>query len=276
MKMDKTYKIKDISISINDFVQSDCISIINNIDEDSYSSYCTYLYTIAKEKMEEDDILSGNILRLISEVCYMALKPQSNNEPFSPMVVWHDNTRSKIVDDFSDDEIDFFNDILKFIDDYRIKSRLADILWLISKPRNPKHLEMAIENYQLFSLKYDDILDDSKECWERAIRLSLMTRKSLDNIHAKLLDELEITKVEDGNHLFWIQELLFISKVDKSKYGHILQRLDDFAVEFKNKSDFNRSKDYLESCKNWTDNIDEINKYTIKTAEVYELQAEAS
>ena len=121
------------------------------------------------------------------------------------MAIWYqNNSRSAIVDDFSEEVIGFFSDILDYVNDYRIKSRLADILWLREKPKNSKHVEIAIANYQEFSLEYDDILNDSREAWERAIRLALAANKPLEAIHNKLMVVFENAKIEDGYHLTWI------------------------------------------------------------------------
>ncbi len=266
---------KDLAITLDDFKNSDCLSIVNNIEGNSYSDYWSFLSKVAKEKIDNQDLKSGKILWLVADTCSMMLNPSSRNEPFEAYaIMYQTNSRSAIPDDFTEDELQFFEDIVEICEDYRVKSRLADILWLKKSPKKTIHLEMAINNYQSFSLEYDDILNDSKEAWERAIRLSLWTNKPLSSIEEKLLSEFEKSELKNGYHIHWIQKLLFISKVDEKYYEVIFDKLKEFANEFKAQKDFHRARDYFEDCKNWTKDIDTINELTVKVAELYVSEAE--
>ena len=265
---------QDLTITSDDFKNSDCLSIVNNIEGDSYSDYWSFLSKKAREKIDSEDLKSGKILWIIADACSMMLNPHSKNEPFKPFaIMYHANSRSSIVDDFTDDEIIFFENILELCEDYRIKSRFADILWLKKSPKNIKHIEIAIENYQQFSLAYDDILDDSKVAWERAIKLSLWTKKSLEFICKTLLEEFEKVQFEDGHYLSYIEELLLLSQIDKIHYETVIDKLELFANQFKTNKDFHRARSYFESCKSWTDDRDKLNKLTIEVSELYVLEA---
>ena len=267
---------QDLSITSDNFKNSECLSIVNNIDGNSYSDYWSFLSKKAREKIESDDLKSGKILWIIADACSMMLNPHSKNEPFKPFaIMYQTNSRSSIVDDFTDDEINFFENILEFCEDYRIKSRFADILWLKKSPKNIKYIEIAIENYQQFSLEYDDILNDSKVAWERAIKLSLWTRKPLELICEKLLETFDNIEFKDGHHLSYIEELLLFSQVDKTHYEVIIDKLELFANQFKTNKDFHRARSYFEFCKNWTDDINKLNKYTIEIAELYVREAKS-
>lgn len=268
---------QDLIITSDDFKNSDCLAIVNNIDGNRYSEYWSFLSSKAREKLDSGDLKSGKILWIIADACSMMLSnPSSKNEPFTAFaIMYQTNSRSCIVDDFTDDEVNFFENILEFCEDYRIKSRFADILWLKKKPKNPRHVEIAIENYQKFSLKYEDILSDSRESWKRAIMLSLSARKSLDTIQNKLLEEFNNANIEDGYHLSWIEELLFLANIDGTNHSQVLNKLESFANDFKTKKDFYRARDYFETCKNWADDIDKSNKLTIEIAELYVLEAES-
>ncbi len=266
---------ENLTITSDDFKNSDCLSIVNNIDEDSYSDYWSFLSTKAREKIESGDLKSGKILWIIADACSMMLNPHSRNEPFKPFaIMYQTNSRSSVVDDFTEEEISFFENILEFCEDYRIKSRFADILWLKKIPRNKEHIEIAIKYYQQFSLEYDDILNDSKVAWERAIILSLWFRKSLDLICEKLLEKFSIIKFEDNNYLLEINNLLSFSQVDKIYHEEIITKLELFANQFKMNKKFERAITYFESCKNWTIDIDRLNKFKIEIAELYVLEAE--
>jgi len=267
---------QDLVIASDDFRNSDCMSIVNNIDGNSYYDYWSFLSIKAKEKIESGDLKSGKILWIIADACSMMLNPNSKNEPFKPFaVMYQTNSRSSVVDDFTNAEINFFDDILEFCEDYRIKSRLAEILWLKMIPRNIKYIEIAIDNYQQFSLEYDDILDDSKVVWERVIMLSLWYKKPLEAIYKKLLEVFNRVEFKNNYYLIDIEKLLFLSKVDETHYKIISDKLELFANKFKTNKDFYRARSYFESCKEWTNDIDKQNKFTIEIAELYILEAKS-
>lgn len=265
---------KDTVITLDDFKSEECLNIINNINEDSYSSYWSHLSKLAREKVDNKEYKLGKILWLLADICSMMLKPSNRNTPFEALMInYEQNTRSALAEDLLDEEVTFLEEILEFCNDYRIKARIADILWTFKTPRNIKFCNIAIDNYQEFSLKYDDILDDSKDCWERAIRLSLLIRKPLDNISQKLMNEFNKSKFEDGYHLKWITELLNISGVNEENIIKIFNRLEEFANKFKDKHDFIRARDYFEECKNWTNNKIKKIELTIEVAKGHEEEA---
>ena len=265
---------QNLTIISDDFTNTDCLSIVNNIKGNSYYNYYDILSTKANEKIANGDLKSGKILWIIANACSMLLEPSSKKEPFKPLaIMYQKNIRSSIVDDFTDNKINFFENILEFCKDYKIKSRLADILWLKKHPKNIKYIEIAIKNYQLFPLQYNDILNDSKIAWERAIKLSLWYRKSLKQISKKLLEVFNIVEFKDGYYLKKIEELLLLSKIDIKYHEEIITKLESFANQFKTVKDFHRARNYFESCRNWTDDIDKLNKFTIEIAELYVLEA---
>lgn len=266
---------KDLVVTIDDFNNSGCLSIINNIEGQNYSDYWSFLSKIAREKIDSKDFVSGKILWIIADACSMMLNPNSRNEPFEAFaVMYQTNSRSALADDFTEDELQFFEEIVEACEDYRIKSRLADILWLMKSPKNPKHLEIVINNYQSFSLEYDDILNDSKEAWERAIRLSLWMKKPLNTLEEKLLSVFDKSEFKNGYHLHWLQELLYISKIDDEHHEAIFEKLKDFANKFKAQNDFHRARDYFEDCKNWNKDTNTINNIIVEIAELYVSEAE--
>ncbi len=258
---------QNLTITTSDFKNTDCLSIINNIDGNSYNDYEFFLFTKAKEKTDSGNLKSGKILLILADVCSMILKnPNSKNEPF----------QANAINNFTDDDISFFENILEFCEDYRIKSRLADILWVKKFPNQNKNIEIAIENYQKFSLEYDDILNDSKEAWERAIALSLQTKKSLEPIHTQLLQKFNNVTFDDGYYLSKIEKLLLCSNFDKTRCEIIVTKLELFANKFKNNKDFHRARHYFKSCKQWTNDIDKLNKCRIEIVELYILEAKSA
>lgn len=60
----------------------------------------------------------------------MALKPGRLNEPYEAGCIAGD-CRSAILDDLAEQNLKFFESILDEMTDCRLKSRIADILWIL-------------------------------------------------------------------------------------------------------------------------------------------------
>ena len=105
----------------------------------------------------------------------MALKPGSLNEPYEAGYIACD-CRSAILDDFTEQDLEFFESILDEITDCRLKSRIVDILWILKSPKNIKFLEIATEEYSKISLEPSSLNQFKIDAFERAIRLSQLSK----------------------------------------------------------------------------------------------------
>lgn len=268
---------ENLNITLEDFISLECQLILNNMDNKSYTSYYQYLKNISDEKIKNNHFKLGKIFLLLSNICSMILDSKSKNEPFKPLIqLFQENKRSLIPDDLTKDEIDFLEQILDYCKDYKIKSRIADLLGLIKKPKNINYIEIAIENYQLFPLSYNSLLSDSKDAWERAITLSLSYRKPLKKIQEKLFEEFKSSKIQDNYYLYKLEQLLLIVKIDEKYHFEIMNKLELSANFILENNSFKRARDYYRITKNWTKEKDKLLELTILIAESYINEANKS
>lgn len=155
------------------------------ITKDDFSSI--NLTEILKDtKYFEENFSNGNlkaskVFYLLRNAYSMALKPGSLNEPYEAGYIWG-NSRSAILEDFTERDLEFFESILDEITDCRLKSRMADILWILKIPKNIKFLEIAVNEYSKISLEPKSLNQFNIDAFERAIRLSRLskiTKKSI-------------------------------------------------------------------------------------------------
>ena len=64
----------------------------------------------------------------------MALKPGRLNEPYEAECIAGDYW-SAILEDFTEQDLEFFESILDEVTDCRLKSKIADILWILKSPK---------------------------------------------------------------------------------------------------------------------------------------------
>ncbi len=263
---------KDLIVTADDFNDLDCNSILNTLENETYSSHWQRLSELAREKGENGDFKSSKIFWILADLCSMMLVSDSKIEPFKSMIIsYATNSRSAMLQDFIDNEVYFLQEIVEVCANYKIKSRIADFLWLIK--RDIKYIDIAIQNYQLFPLDYEALLDDSKDTWKRVIKLSLWTSKSLDDIQKKLIEEFFKASENNGYHLLWIHNLLAISHLEQEYHGDIYEKLEAFGNYFRDKNEVKKARDYFRACKFWTDDEIKQVELTIEIAKMYELEA---
>lgn len=93
------------------------------------------------------------------------------------------------------------------VDDVWLKARLADLVWLLQKPRSHKHALLAIDAYRSLPLDTETWLYGGLECWQRAISLTRMLRAGsgdrMNEMEAKIITAFKIAKKEDGFLALW-------------------------------------------------------------------------
>jgi hypothetical protein len=124
--------------NIEDFRRSKWQAAIDASARDGYSSVWQALSAAARAAVEVGRFSEGKVLWLLADACSMMVNPNSVNTPFKPMMVTP-NGRSPIPEDFQEPDVDLIAQISEEIGDPWIQGRLADLVWLLKKPRSPKH-----------------------------------------------------------------------------------------------------------------------------------------
>jgi tetratricopeptide (TPR) repeat protein len=214
-----------------------------------YSSIMQHLQNSAKEKAETGQEEQARILELLSRCASMMLEPSSVNQPFRPFFTnYQTNKRSALPEDFTDSELNFFESILEDIELPLLKARVADVLWLCRKPRNPDHANAAIHSYLLHKIDAETWLKDIDDCWKRAARLckQIGDREQLSDIGSRIYAAFQEEYPNDTFMLRHLAELMDQLKIDIECREDIAGRLMSMGNSLQGEHDFNAARSYFE------------------------------
>jgi|TARA_A100001391_G_scaffold205243_1_gene204386 tetratricopeptide (TPR) repeat protein len=239
------------------------------------------IQSCAQAKREAGEDEHANILDLLGRATSMRLVPKSINQPFAPLAQdFQAGRRSAIPDDFTVEELAFFEEILNDVNDPWVQARLADLLWLCRKPKNPDHARIAIAAYLQQPINADSWLRDVDDCWERAARLAMQIKDfdKLDEITNQLFAVFSIEHPGSPFMPLWLASLLDRLQADKAYGEDIAHRLLQLGNDLKNNGDFYAARSYFElsakkyqQCsleKDWLDSL-------ISIAESFEQEADS-
>ena len=206
-----------------------------------YSSVMQRLDESARQKSESGLEEQERILNLLSRAASMMLVSSSLNEPFKPYFQnFQAGRRSALPDDFTQEELVFFEEILRDVNEPWLRARLADLLWLCKTPKNPDHAKIAIDSYISHSIEPDTWHRDVNDCWERAARLCMQLRDfdRLGEIKNQLFSAFKLEYSNSKFMTLWIADLMDKLNIDTDfkedvalalfKGGQTLQELGDY------------------------------------------------
>lgn len=240
--------------AIEDFRQSGWRAAIDSSDRDGYSSMWSALSVAARTAIEGGKLAEGRVLWLLADACSLTLRPGSFNEPFKPRMVTH-HGRSALPEDFQESDIALLAQISEEANDPWLQGRLADLVWLLEKPRHPKYALLAIDAYRTIPLDVQTWLRDGRECWERAITLSRMlgigAGGRLKEIEAVLMAAFGQTTKDDGFHALWLTEPLAGNHLGKEESRQIAEKLRSMAQIFDQEMRFHHSRSFFDASARW-------------------------
>ncbi len=248
---------ENTNISLDDFNACGWREALEEARREDYSSMWQQLSSKARKATEEGNLEAGKVLWLLADACSMMLKPNSSNKPFAPFMVM-DGKHSARPEDFKNEDIEFFSQIIPFIDEPKLCARISDIAWLLSKPRNHKHALSAIDNYRSIEIGTESWIRDGRdgrECWDRAIQLCLMLQagagERLKEIESKIVEALKESLPEDGYLANWLADLLSKHHLGVKDNRDIAEKLEALATYFEDSCDLHRARDYLDAASEW-------------------------
>lgn len=239
-------------LTVEAFRESGWQEIIAGVTK-SYSYDLQDAFSGAATRADEvGETHKSRCLSLLGAVCSMMLYPEKFNEPFKPYMVWNDR-RSMIPSDLKENEILFLSQIVREVDNYWLKARLADIAWLLLRPRNVGFALEAIDSYAQSPLDREILAGDGRKCWKRAIYLCRNLRKGsgdrLEKIEQTIFAAFEKTTAEDKFLAIWLADLL-----DAAHSKHslaIAQRLESIAEHFNTAEDYDKAQEYFGRAVAW-------------------------
>lgn len=246
-----------------------------------YSSVTQSIRKWAKEKQEAGQGEQAKILELLARATSMRLAPNSINEPFTP--IFHDfqvGRRSAIPEDFTLDELSFFEEIQHDVNDLWLKARLADLLWVCKKQKNPDHAKIAISSYIAHPIDPETWHRDIHNCWERAARLAKQVGdfEKLNEIKSRLFAAFCMEYPSSIFMPLWLASQLDRIQIDAEYKEDLAIKLSELGICLKNNGEFYPARSYFElaakkhqQCRNdqgWLGNL-------ISLAECFEQEADS-
>jgi hypothetical protein len=245
---------EDTNITLNDFDTCGWRKALEEARREDYSSMWQQLSSQARKATEEGSLAIGKVLWLLADACSMMLKPNSLNEPFAPFMVI-DGKRSALPEDFNEEDISFFSQIVAFIDEPRLCARISDIVWLLLKPKDPQYALTAIDNYRSIEINTENWTRDGRECWDRAIQLCLMLRtgagERLREIESTIIESLKNSSPEDGYLANWLADLLSKHHLGRKEQKEVSKKLEELAIHFEDAGDLHKARDYFNAAAEW-------------------------
>ena len=244
-------EIRQMTITKDDFSSINLTEILN--DTKYFHDYSSKFADLCEENFRNGNLKASKVFYLLRNACSMALKPGSLNEPYEAGRIWS-NGRSAILEDFTERDLEFFESILDEITDCRLKSRIADILWILKNPKNIKFLEIAVNEYSKISLEPSSLNQFKIDAFERAIRLSRLskiTKNEYAKISNKILKCFNKAEPTDRHYCLRMSYLLDIAKLNKKLQLSVAEKLENFADTFAEEEEFIAAIDYYQESQKW-------------------------
>jgi len=261
---------ENTTVSLEDFKNCKWQKAIEDAKTKGYVSMWEELSSFARKAIEEKRFSEGKVLWLLADACSMRLKI-SLNEPFKPFI--SNSSRTAILEDFQQKEIEFFEQIIEEINEPRLCSRIADIIWLLKKPRDRNFALKAIGNYRQIPLTTETWVRDGNSCWERAIQLCLMLKTGSGNqlaeIESIIVETIQNSTSTDGFLASWLAELLVKYKLGNQTI--VSEKLEKLGTKFENVGNLHNSEIYFDTAAEFYKTFKKQEKFiemTVKVAEI--------
>ena len=198
--------------TIDDFREWNSLRLLDQIEP----SYYNYKEKLAKEANTFKENGKTNLMLisvLLSDISSMCFTDQPNH-PFDAFLKIYPN-RSFAIEDLTPHNLDYLSLIVVEIDNYLLKARLADILWVTRKRFDMA--KTAIENYIQTPINSKTWYLENGTIWKRAVALC-----------NKLGRNEEIFKIKDDIKKRFMNQFLSEDVSDTSAhlgYANILTQL---------------------------------------------------
>lgn len=244
----------DLTVTVEDFRACGWIAAVEGAARDSYSSMGEALAAAARKAVEAGQLAHGKVLWLLADACSMMLEPSSSNQPFRPFAVMGDR-RSAIPEDFAASDLALFAAVAAEVDDSRLRARLADLCWLLMKPRRPDIALLAIDAYRGIRLDQKDWIADGRKCWSRAISLARMlgagAGERLTDMEAALVGAFDAAPRSEGFFALQVADLLAEYNMGRGHASEIANALEESGRQSELGGNYDRARSHFEAAQNW-------------------------
>lgn len=198
-------------------------------------SFQTDLVNEFKHYSENSDETGAELFRLLSAISSMLLESDDPNTPLQPQ--WQINgRRAPIPEDFNDQQLGFFAEIVDAVSEVNMRARIADVLWL--RKRDHKFARLACASY-LVAVDPDN---PTYEMHNHAIRaLQIATQLNDERLKEETLRKAwqladKYHDEVDKFHGLWSEFLEKIAKSCESEREAIIDRIWQEALRIEQNS----------------------------------------
>ena len=245
--MDELKLIKD------KFLELQIDDLLSSIEEKTYLNYSDVFFEYCKNTKNE-------IYQILYKICIIQMHITSNNK------VTYDNSMFYKIENISEIELNFFDEILESISDNLLKARLADFLFI--RRKNHKYAKIAIDSFSKIKLEnnYDSIL-----IWSRIVDILSYIKSKDENLINKLYDivfhEINNNDFNVNNEEYFRDLFSIIRKysLKDEDYNIVLSKIDNIFNGIKNTT----KPDYTFIIEEYINIIDFILKDDIKKYNYY-------
>lgn len=252
--------IDELTVSKDDFLAIENFNqVINNLGDLDYRGLHVELSKLAQNSQEAGAFKASKIYWLLADACSMEIDYKNIAEPFKATFHYL-NRRACNADDFSNEEISFFSEVVEEIENYLIQARLADLVWLLNKSLGIKFPQLAIDAYSKAPLNTQVWFKYGEDCWKRALTLAKQLRKptadKLSEMKDQIFSVLIESTVDDGRLSLLMAELLdgfnlFYLKTEITQIAEITQKLHDLSLESGKKGEWFKARNFARVTSHW-------------------------
>lgn len=266
--------LQNISLSKEDFGKTNWQEIVEQCQEKNYQVYSRRFLDEAKKAESSGDIKTQEVFVLLGAITSLMLRSESVDEPFCPLFVFQ-NTRSAIIDDFTNNQLDILRQVAPEILDPELKARVTDVIW--TRNRDYRMAQLAIEAY----VGSAHNLEDPKswiyyfERIERACILAAFLGKNNNNYFKNVISEIENTldKYQGEDPLFLSAKLMGLlqdyRQGEPAKYSILAEKA---ALKAESEKHWDKARNYWQIKAKWhflEQNLDSERSALLNAAETH-------
>jgi len=207
------------------------------------------LFKQARAFKDSGEVESAKLCHLLGAICSMMMTPKSLNTPYDSYMIL-EGKRTPNLDDITPNDLIIIGKILPHITIQSLKARLADILWLLSKPRNIENARLVIDCYTSFEINADTWKASIDDYFERAVRLAIQLRGGagdrLNNIEVKIINAINSLDGESQFMFLWLARFLDEFGLADSKNEKIATESLDKGQALISIRNYHAARSYLE------------------------------
>ncbi len=154
--------------TLTDFDNCDWECVVDSADDQECRAYRHLFAAKAGDLQEAGDEKARVVFVLLHAATSLHLKdPANDTSPFCPMLVDIDG-RTPDVDDFTDEQLDVFNQLISRVKDSELRARIADIVW--TRKRGHQIAGQAVDAYLESARRLEDTGNPWPLCIDRISR----------------------------------------------------------------------------------------------------------